>query len=159
MLDRQLEQAFWNWRAIMACSYCIHYKWFGTWGGSQFCKNKKSPYYDSSAEDYKGSILTIKQELRGCEEIYYIGSKYIGQKIPPSLFKLIPKDSNLRRLPSEQIVEGFREDLDLESELTVEGLSRYIQGKLDTLSDMSKKHGTLKFVNGRFVTADSYKKE
>ena len=154
MADKQQEQPSWVWADVMACSYCNHYQWVGTHGASQFCQNKDSPYYESSRPDWIGTDLTSEQLLRGCDKI-----DYNGQRIPAFLFKIIPKNSKLRNYPLDQLVDGFTDGMDLESETSVEEMTRGYQRQYDALLDMFKKHGTLKVVDGKLVPDDSDKKE
>lgn len=91
------------------------------------------------------------QKIMGCEKIGYNGAK-----IPAPLFKIIPKDSFLRKYPLDQLVDGFTQEMDLESELTVEQLTEKHQRSYDNLLEMFKKHKTLKLDKGnRLVPADS----
>jgi len=118
MADKDNEQMFAP-IEVMACNYCKHYKEVGGHGAIEVCQNGQSPYYDSSIPTSFGTDLTPEQKLRGCDKI-----DYNGQKIRPELFKVIPKDSNLRKYPLDQIVDGFTNEMDLESEITVEELTK-----------------------------------
>jgi len=99
---------------IMACTYCID--------GSledyiPLCHNRKSPYYDAN----KGELttLTFRQALMGCNKI----RTYNSFKIPPKVFRLVPKDSFLRTVPFERTVEGYTPDMNLDTEITVDDLA------------------------------------
>lgn len=76
-----------KWKEISACTYCKHY-------------NPKNSYCN---EEKIKKELSIYEELKGCEEIVFIG----GLKI--ELFKDIPKDSILRRLPISYLEKANNE--------------------------------------------------
>lgn len=139
----------WTFSQISACSYCQHYRLVGTHAAEWYCQNKQSPYYDDRAEDWIGTDLTTAQRLRGCEQI-----AHNGQKVPAYLFKVIPRDSCLRRVPPEAVVHGYSSDMDLSSDTTVAELTRRYTGIYDAFIGMLEKHGTLKIVDGHFVPAD-----
>lgn len=124
----------WVWADIMACSYCEHYKWVGTHAASQFCQNKKSPYYNKEDEIMGSYKPTPEQCIKGCEKL-----DYNNQKIPAFLFKHIPKGSQLRKLPLEQVVENFSDELDLESENTVESLTKEYEKVYNYFVEMIEK--------------------
>lgn len=117
-----------HWLDIMACTHCRHYEWVGTHAASQFCQNKDSPFYDHSALEYIGTRLTVAQELSGCEKL-----QLNGLKIPPDVFKYVPKESQLRQMPLHEIVAGYSEDMDLDTDKTVAGLTRRRQAQYDKL--------------------------
>jgi len=76
-----------RWKDISACTYCKHY-------------NPKNSYCEE--EKIKREI-SIYEELKGCQEIIFIG----GLKI--DLFKDIPKDSILRKLPIDYLEKSNNE--------------------------------------------------
>jgi len=120
MTKKQEREGSLNWADIMACQYCVHYSWIGTQAQFQVCVNGDSPYYDNSAQELLyGTKLTTEQKIMGCDKIIYN-----GEKIPPHLYKLIPKDSKLRKIPLDKIVEGFNEKMDLESSETVKRIAK-----------------------------------
>ena len=106
-----------SWADIMACMYCQHYITVGTHAASEFCQNKESPFYDSSAPRY-GTNLTTAQAMGGCEKLLFN-----GHKLPPEIFKHVPSDSMLRRLPLQEVVSGYSADLDLSADKTVAELT------------------------------------
>jgi len=138
----KIIQGDWNWDDIKACSYCDYGKWVGSMGPVQVCINRESPYYDSGKEGY-GTRLTEEQSIRGCENIkldFVFKSK--DKKIPAALFSLIPKDSYLRTLPLEDLVEDPKSP-DLTSDVTVQQITNYLKGTENELLSMLKKYGTL----------------
>jgi hypothetical protein len=71
-----------NWRKISACNYCRNYD-----EKTSFCHEQKKE-------------LNIYEELKGCEEIYFVGPLKL------ELYREMPKDSILRELSIEQISEA-----------------------------------------------------
>jgi|GEM_PF-4408231 len=74
-----------RWREISACNYCKNY-------------NPENSYCNDSEKE-----LTIYEELMGCKQIDFTGELKIN------LFKDIPKDSILRRLPIESLSKANKE--------------------------------------------------
>ena len=82
-----------DWPEILGCEYCKDY--FDNRRNLQTCTNIYSPFYGSGTDP-----LTSEQKMAGCGEIVYT-----GVKIRPDYFRWIPKESILRTLQTEQVME------------------------------------------------------
>jgi len=89
-----------DWAERSTCKYCTSFV-EDSRGDVDYCANMKSPNYNFTG---KSEPLKISQEIVGCKEINYAG-KYDGKKIPAHFFKWVPKESFLRTLPPEQVLE------------------------------------------------------
>lgn len=116
--------------------YCQHYVTVGTHAATEFCQNKESPFYGHSAPEYVGTHLTTAQAMGGCEKILFN-----GQQIPPEVFKHVPKNSQLRRLPLHEVVAGYSAEMDLDTDKTVAELTEQQQAQHDKILKILKDAG------------------
>jgi len=143
------EDPMTTWEQLMACSYCSHYQSVGTHAPINCCQNPCSPFYDPLAPDWMGTRLNTEQELRGCEKF-----QYTGQKIPVSVLKFIPNDSNLRSLPLEKLVEGLSDSQISVPLITCEQMARIFHNQYSDLLELFEEHGSLRLVDGCLVPAE-----
>lgn len=139
-----------SWADLKACNYCRHYVWVGTHGASPYCHNKESPFYDHTQPEWIGTDLTFEQSMRGCEKL-----DYGGQKIHPLIFKLVPKDSQLRRLPLESVVEGFSTEMNLDTDRSTEEMAELYKSQAKIFDEMLSTYGALTVKDGKLVPASS----
>jgi hypothetical protein len=85
-----------SWEEIEACKYCQSYLQGEPFRAQAICTNPESPY--SHFKTHKE--LTVGQKITGCGKI-----RYNGEKMPAHFFKWVPKESFLRTLPHEQVLE------------------------------------------------------
>ncbi|HLD72920.1 MAG TPA: hypothetical protein VJA23_05010 [Candidatus Nanoarchaeia archaeon] len=147
MTHHSLEPVHFSWVDIMACTYCRHYIIVGTHAAREFCQNRESPFYDPSSPDYTGTDLTTMQALSGCEKLLFNGNKIL-----PGVFKSVPQDSRLRKLPLLEVVVGYSAEMDLSTTETVAELTRKQQAQYDKLLKI------LKTVDGQISTEELAKR-
>ena len=106
---------------IAACHYCEHFN--SLHAGPRFeidaCADEKNPYVKKNEQgEAQPTHLNTEQVFRGCPQFLFEKNKM--KLLTATTYGRIPKDSPLRSVPPDNLVGGYRSDMDLQSHFTLD---------------------------------------
>jgi hypothetical protein len=83
---------------ISACRHCSSFHEIREELGLVYCVNKESPFY---RENFERPMRLIFETLPGCNHFI------LKEKIPQDIYRYLPSDSPIRKLPPEQAISDY----------------------------------------------------
>lgn len=103
-----------TWSGISACNYCRYYDHSEGIKPCGFIRfdEKEGAIVDRDGQEitdgYYGAEVSTELYIKGCELL-----RFRGPQMPLWVHKKLPVDSQLRKVPPEQVISDFQKDFDL----------------------------------------------